>query len=98
MSQLYILDLSIFLKKKQLNREGDIIGLLEVIVQGSCLMEKYASRKALGLAREIIYPTSRCTIVNKFIVIVLKCIMTPSFVTQNSASTISIGSEHFSEK
>ena len=68
-------------KKKKLSKEGDITGSLEVIVQGSCLMEKYASREAFGLARDVIGLTRRCTIVNKFIVIILKYIMTPSFVS-----------------
>ena len=81
MPQLYLLDLSIFPKKKKLNREGDITGLLEVTVQGSFLMEKYASREAFGFARDVIDSTRRCTIVNKFIIIVLKYIMTPSFVS-----------------
>ena len=44
-------------------------------------MEKYASREAFGIARDIIGSTIRCTIVNKFIVIVLKYFMTPSFVS-----------------
>ena len=73
--------LSILPKKKKLNREGDTIGLLEVTVQGSYLMEKYASKEAFVFARDVIGSTRRCTIVNKFIVIVLKCIMTPSFVS-----------------
>ena len=68
--QLYLLDLRIFPKNKNLNREGDRKGLLEVTVKGSCLMEKYDSREAFCFARDIIYPTRRCTIVNKFIVIV----------------------------
>ena len=68
-------------KKKRLNREGDITGLLEVTVQGIFLMGKYASREAFGFARYVIGSTRRCTIVNKFIVIVLKHIMTPSFLS-----------------
>ena len=67
-------------KKKKLNREGDITGLLEVNVQGSFLMEKYSSIEAFGFARDVTGSTRRFTIVNKFIVIVLKYIMTPSFV------------------
>ena len=70
MPQLYLLDLSILLKNKKLNREGDITGLIEVTVQVSCLMEKDSSREAFGLARDLIGSTIRCTIVNKFIVIV----------------------------
>ena len=77
----YLLDLSILQKKKKLSREGDITGLLEVTVQGSCLMEKYASREAFGFERFVIGSTRRCTIVNKLIVIVLKYIMTPLFVS-----------------
>ena len=69
------------LKKKKLNREGDITGLLEVTVQGSCLMEIDVSREAFGFATDVIGSTRRCTIVNKFIVIFLKYIMTPSFVS-----------------
>ena len=80
MPQLYFLDLSIFPKNKKLNREGDITGLVEVIVNGSGLMGKDASREAFGFAKGVIGSTRRCTIVNKFIVIVLKYIITPSFV------------------
>ena len=79
--QLYPLDLIIFPKNKKLNREGDTIGLIEVTVQGSCLMEKDAYIEAFGVARDIIGSTRMCTIVNRFIVIFLKCIMTPSFVS-----------------
>ena len=53
---------------------------LEVTVQGIFLMEKYASVEAFGFARDVIGSTRRCTIVNKFIVILLKYIITPSFV------------------
>ena len=44
-------------------------------------MEIDASREAFGFARDVIGSTRGCTIVNKFIVIVLKCIMTHSFVS-----------------
>ena len=81
MSQLYLLDLIIFLKKKKLNREGDTTGLVEVTVHVSCLMEIDSSIEAFGFARDVIGSTRGCTIVNKFIVIVLKCTMTPSFVS-----------------
>ena len=67
-------------KNKNLNREVDTTGLVEVTVQGICLMGKYASIEAFGLSRDVIGSTRGCTIVNKFIVIVLKCIMTPLFV------------------
>ena len=131
MPQIYLLDLIIFPKKKKLNWEGDITGLLEVNVNGSCLIEIDDSREAFGFATDVMVSTKKgCTIVNKFIVIVLKCIMTHSFIllevddedtvstfcalqfstyispsaavstisdmTQNSASNISIGSDHFS--
>ena len=76
--QLYLLDLRILPKNKKLNREGDITGLVEVTVQVSLLMEKDASREDFGFARDLIGSTRRCTIVNKFIIIVLKYIMTPS--------------------
>ena len=68
-------------KKKKLSREGDITGLLEVTVQGSCIMEKYASREAFRFARDVIGSTRRCTIVNKFVVVVLKYITTPLFLS-----------------
>ena len=70
MPHQYLLDLNIFQKKKKLSREGDITGSLEVIVQGSCLMEKDASREVFGFARDIIGSTRGCTIVDNFIVIV----------------------------
>ena len=72
--------MSIFPKKRKLKREGYTEVLEEVIAQGSFLMEEYASREAFGFARDVIGSTIRCTIFNKFIIIVLKCIMTPSFV------------------
>ena len=77
----YLLDISIFHKNKKLSKEGDITGSLEVTVQVSCLMEKDASIEAFGFARDVIGSTRRCTIVYKFAVIVLKRIMTPSFVS-----------------
>ena len=76
-----LLDLSILHKNKKLSKEGDITGSLEVTVQGSCLMEKDTSREAFGFARDVIGSTIGCTIVDKFIVIVLECIMTHSFVS-----------------
>ena len=81
MSQLYLLDLIIFPKKKKLNREGDTTGIVEVTVQGSCLMGKDPSIESFGFARDVIGSTRGCTIVNKFILIVLKHIMTPYFVS-----------------
>ena len=68
-------------RKNKLRREGDKTGLLEVTVQGSFLMEKDTYREAFGFARDEIVSTRRCTIVSKFIVIVLKYVMTPSFVS-----------------
>ena len=82
MPQLYLSDLNIFPKNKKLNREGDNTGLVEVTVNGSRLMEIDDSREAFGFARDVIGSTRKgCTIVNKSIVIVLKCIMTHSFVS-----------------
>ena len=71
------MDLSIFTKGKNLEREGYITGLLEVTVQGGCIMEKYASIEAFGFARDVIGSTRRRTIVNKLAVIVLQLTMTP---------------------
>ena len=75
------MDLSILSKKKKLNREGDTTGLVEVTVHVLFLMEIDASREAFGFARDVIGSTRRCTIVDKFIINVFKCIMTPSFVS-----------------
>ena len=44
-------------------------------------MEIYASREAFGFARDVIGSTRRFTIVDKFAVIFLKLIITPSFVS-----------------
>ena len=44
-------------------------------------MEIDASREALGFTGDVIGSTRRGTIVNKFVVIFLKRIMTPSFVS-----------------
>ena len=80
--QLYLLDLSISPKKKKLNREGDTTDLVEVTVHGSCLMEIDASREAFGFATDVMVSTIKgCTIVDMFIVTVLQCIMTHSFVS-----------------
>ena len=68
-------------KNKKLNREGYITDLIEVTVQGSCLMEIDASIEAFCFARDTIGSTRRCTSVDKFVVTVLKSIMTPSFVS-----------------
>ena len=81
MPQLYLLHLSIFPKNKKLNREGDITGLLEVPVQGSCLTEIDSSREVVGSARDVIGSTRMLTIVDKFVLIVLKRNMTPSLVS-----------------
>ena len=59
------------LKEKKLEREGDIIDLLEVTVQGGCLMERYASIEPFGFTRDVIGSTRRRTIVNKLAVIFL---------------------------
>ena len=72
----------IFPKKKKPSWEGDITGLLEVNVQGSCLTERDAYREAFGFATDAMVSTIKgCTIVNMFIVTVLQCIMTHSFVS-----------------
>ena len=44
-------------------------------------MERDASREALGFARDVIGSTRISTIVDKLAVIVVQCIMTPSFVS-----------------
>ena len=75
------MDIIILPKDEKLDSEGDITGLLEVTVQVGCPMERYASRKALGFARDVISSPIRFTIVNKLDVIVLQCIMTPLFVS-----------------
>jgi len=40
-------------KKKNLKREGDITGILEVTFQGIFIMEKYASREAFSFAMDV---------------------------------------------
>ena len=44
-------------------------------------MEIHPSREAFGFERDFIGSTIRCTIVDKFVVIVLKGITIPSFVS-----------------
>ena len=69
-------------KKKKPSWEGDITGLLDVTVQGSCLTERDAYREAFGFATDVMVSTIKgCTIVDMFIVIFLECIMTHSFVS-----------------
>ena len=82
MPHQYLLDISILPKNKKLNRKGNITVLVEVTVQGSCLMEKYASREAFCFATDVMVSLIKgCTIVDMFIVTVLECIMTHSFVS-----------------
>ena len=72
----------IFPKKKKPSREGDITGLLEVTVQGSCLTEIDAYREAFGFATDVMVSTIKgCTIVDMFIVTALQCIMNHSFIS-----------------
>ena len=72
----------ILTKKKKPSWEGDITSLLEVTVQGSCLPERYAYREAFGFATDVMVSTIKgCTIVDMFIITVLQCIMTHSFVS-----------------
>ena len=72
----------IFPKKKKPSREGDITGLLEVTVQGSCLTERDAYNEAFGFATDVVVSTIKgCYIVDMFIVTGLECIMTHSFVS-----------------
>ena len=69
-------------EKKKPSWEGDITGLLEVTVQGSCLTERYAYNKAFGFATDVMVSTIKgCTIVDMFIITSLQCIMTHSFVS-----------------
>ena len=78
--QLYLLDLIILPKKKKLNRDRDTTGLVEVIVQRSCLMKKIPQRS--------LWFCKGCNRINKRMCYcqqvhsnILKCIMTPSFVS-----------------
>ena len=68
-------------KNKNLNMEGYITGILEVTFQGSFIMEIDASKEAFGFARDVIGSTINCTTVNKFVLIVLKRIIAPPFVS-----------------
>ena len=72
----------IFPKKKKPSWEGYITGLLEVTVQGSCITERDAYNEAFGSATDVVVSTIKgCIIVNMFIVTVLQCIITHSFVS-----------------
>ena len=69
-------------KMKKPSWEGNITGLLEVTVQGSCLTERYAYRETFGFATDVMVSTIKgCTIVDMFIVTVLQYIMTHLFVS-----------------
>ena len=50
--------------------EGEIKGLIEVTVKGSCLMEIDASIETFLFERYVIGSTRRCTIVDKFVIMV----------------------------
>ena len=69
------------MKEKKLERERDTTKLLQVTVQGGCLMEIYGSREAFGVTRYVIVSTRRRTIVNNLAVMFLRHIMTPSLVS-----------------
>ena len=56
---LLLLDLIILLKKKKLEREGDITGLIEVTVMGVCIMERDASREPFGFAMDVLGSTRK---------------------------------------
>ena len=72
----------IFPKNKNISWEGDITGLIEVTVQGSFTTERDAYNEDFGFATDVVVSTIKgCTIVNMFIVTVLQCIMTHSFVS-----------------
>ena len=69
-------------KKNKPSWEGDITGLLELTVKGSSLTERDAYTEAFGFATDVMVSTIKgCTIVDMFIVTVLECIMTHSFVS-----------------
>ena len=69
-------------KKKEDKQVGRYNKLtIGVNVNGSSIMEKDSSREAFGFATDVISSTRWCTNVNNFIVIVLKFIMTPLFVS-----------------
>ena len=65
------MDLSILLKKKELDREGDITGLLEATERVGCLMEIDASRELIGFEMAVLGSTRRPTTVNKLAVTAL---------------------------
>ena len=58
-----LLVLSILLKNKELKREEDITGLLEVIAMEGCLMEGDDSRELFGFAMAVLSSTRRPTTV-----------------------------------
>ena len=71
-----------FSEKEEANLGGRYNRLTRGYFHGSCLMEIDASREAFGFATDVMVSTIKgCNIVNKFFVIVLKCIMTHSFVS-----------------
>ena len=72
--------LSILPKKKELEREGDITGLLEVTVMGGCLMERDASREPFGFEMDVLGSTRKHNTFNDLAVTALQHIITPSFV------------------
>ena len=74
---LLLLDISIILKERNLEREGDITGLIEVTVMGGCIMERYVLREPLGFTMAVLGSTTRPTNVNKLAVTALQQIMTP---------------------
>ena len=75
------MDISILLKEEKLYREEDITGYLEANVLGGLLMGRDDSGETFGFAMDVIGLTRRPTIVNKLAVIVLQCIVTPTFIS-----------------
>ena len=58
-------------ENKDLDREGDIIGLLEVTEMVGCLMEIYALRELTGFEMTVLGSTRRPTTFNKLAVTTL---------------------------
>ena len=78
---MLLLNISILLKERNLDREEDITVNLEVNVQGGYIMGRDAKIEPFCFEMDVLGSTRRPTIFNKLAVVFLQRIMTPSFVS-----------------
>ena len=69
-----------FLKNKDIKREEDITGLLEVTVLEGCLLGGDSSRESFCFAMSVLSSTRRTTTVKFLAMTAFQCILIPLFI------------------